>query len=152
METLRPILADHPFLQGLENEHLDLITGCASNIRFDAESMLFQEGDEAKQFYVIRSGKVGIEMHVPGRGIVTVQTLGEGEILGWSWLLPPYRWLFSARALELTRVIALDGVCLRNKCETDHNLGYELLKRFSFLLEDRIQAMRMQLLDVYREQ
>lgn len=152
METLRPILADHPFLQGLENEHLDLITGCASNIRFDAESMMFQEGDEAKQFYVIRSGKVGIEMHVPGRGIVTVQTLGEGEILGWSWLLPPYRWLFSARALELTRVIALDGVCLRNKCETDHNLGYELLKRFSFLLEDRIQAMRMQLLDVYREQ
>lgn len=152
METLEPVLAEHPFLQGLTKDHLDLITGCASNVRFEVDNMLFRENDEAKQFYVIRSGKVGIEMHVPGRGVVTIQTLGEGDILGWSWLFPPYRWLFSARAVELTRVIALDGVCLRNKCEIDHNLGYELLKRFSLLLEDRIQAMRIQLLDLYREQ
>jgi hypothetical protein len=75
--------------------------------------------------------------------------LGEGEILGWSWLIPPYNWHFDARAVELTRAIALDGKCLRNKCEQDHDLGYELLKRFAHIMEQRLQATRLQLLDVY---
>ena len=149
METLEPILMEHPFLKGMDRAHLDLIVGCASNVRYDAEAMLFREGDEAVEFYVIRSGKVAIEMHIPGRGPVEIQTLSDGDILGWSWLFPPYRWHFDARAVELTRAIALDGKCLRTKCEADHNLGYELLKRFSNILEQRLQAMRLQLLDMY---
>ena len=151
MQTLEPILAQHPFLQGLDPAMLSLIVGCASNVQYDANQMLFEEGDEATQFFIIRSGNVAIEMNVPGRGAVTIQTIGEGEILGWSWLLAPYLWHFTARAAELTRAIALDGTCLRRKCEQDAPLGYELLKRFAHVLEDRIESMRLQLLDIYSE-
>lgn len=149
METLEPILTQHPFLQGIDKKYLELIVGCASNVRFDPDAALSKEGEEASQFFIIRSGKVAIEMHVPGRGPMQIQTLSDGDILGWSWLFPPYRWHFDARAIELTRAIALDGKCLRNKCEADHDLGYEMLKRFSNILEERLQALRLQLLDVY---
>lgn len=149
METLEPILTQHPFLHGMAKEHLELIVGCASNVRFESDELLSKEGEEATTFYFIRSGKVAIEMHVPGRGPVQIQTLSDGDILGWSWLFPPYRWHFHARAIDLTRAIAMDGTCLRNKCEADHDLGYEMLKRFSNILEERLQAMRLQLLDVY---
>ncbi len=150
METLEPILAQHPFLKGLEPNYLKLIVGCASNVRFNAGQYLFHEGEEANQFYMIRQGKVAVEIHAAERGSITVQTIGEGEVLGWSWLIPPYRWRFDARALELTRAIALDGKCLRTKSEEDHNLGYELLKRFSNIIVERLEATRLQLLDVYK--
>ncbi|HXF06185.1 MAG TPA: cyclic nucleotide-binding domain-containing protein [Blastocatellia bacterium] len=149
METLERILAEHPFFAGLDARHIQLIVGCAANVRFDAGQFIFREGEEANEFYVIRHGKVALEIFVPGRGPVTIQTLGEGEILGWSWLIPPYHWHFNARAVELTRAIALDGRCLRVKCEDDHDLGYELLKRFAHIVEQRLQATRLQLLDVY---
>lgn len=149
METLEPILAEHPFLQGLEPHYLELIVGCASNVRFDAGQFLCREGEEANQFYIIRRGKVAVEIFGAQKGPVTVQTIGEGEVLGWSWLIPPYNWHFDARALELTRAIALDGKCLRNKCENDHDLGYELLKRFTSIMEQRLEATRLQLLDIY---
>ena len=151
METLEPLLAQHPFLAGLEKRYLDLITGCASNVRFEPDEHLFHEGDEATKFYILRSGSVALHVHVPPKGLMTIQTIGEGEVLGWSWLFPPYRWHFDAQATQLTRAIALDGKCLRNKCEQDHDLGYELLKRFSDLLEQRLQAMRLQMLDMYAE-
>ena len=151
METLEPILAQHPFLKDLEPRHLQLIVGCAANVRFEAGQFIFREGAAAKQFYIVRHGKIALEIFVPGRGPVTIQTLGEGEVLGWSWLFPPYQWHFDARALELTRAIALDGECLRGKCETDHDLGYELVKRFANVMMERLQATRLQLLDVYGE-
>ena len=151
METLEPILAQHPFLKDLAPRHLELIVGCAANVRFDAGRFIFREGEEAKQFYIVRHGKIALEIFVPGRGPVTIQTLGEGEVLGWSWLFPPYRWHFDARALEPMRAIALDGECLRVKCETDHDLGYELVKRFAHVMMERLQATRLQLLDVYGE-
>ena len=147
--SLEPILEQHPFLHGMAREHLDLIVGCASNVRFDPGQHLFHEGDEAKKFYIVRTGLVGVEMKLPGKGVLTVQTVTENEILGWSWLFPPYKWHFDARALQMTRAIALDGECLRKKCETDNKLGYELLKRFSDILEQRIQSMRLQMLDMY---
>jgi CRP/FNR family cyclic AMP-dependent transcriptional regulator len=149
METLERILAEHPFFKELEARHLQLIVGCAANVRFDAGQVIFREGEEANQFYVIRHGKVALEIFAPGRGPIIVETLGEGEILGWSWLIPPYHWHFNARAIELTRAIALDGKCLRTKCEEDHDLGYELLKRFAHVIEQRLQATRLQLLDIY---
>ncbi len=149
METLDPILAEHPFLRGLDQRHLRLIVGCASNVRFDAGQTIFKEGEEANQFYVIRSGKVALQIYAAERGSITVDTLGEGDILGWSWLIPPYNWHFDAEATELTRAIALDGKCLRKKCEEDHDLGYELLKRFSNIIHQRLEATRLQLLDLY---
>lgn len=151
METLEPILAQHPFLKDLEPRHLQTIVGCAANVRFDAGQFIFREGEAAKHFYIIRHGKTALEIFVPGRGPVTIQTLGAGDVLGWSWLFPPYRWHFDARAIELTRAIALDGECLRGKCEADHDLGYELIKRFANVIVERLQATRLQLLDVYGE-
>ena len=149
METLEPVLAEHPFLQGLAPHHIQLIVGCASNVRFEAGQFLFHEDEDANKFYIIRHGKVAVDIFAAGRGPITIQTIGEGEVLGWSWLIPPYNWHFDARAVELTRAIALDAKCLRIKCEEDHDLGYELLKRFSHIIEQRLEATRLQLLDVY---
>ena len=149
METLERIVAEHPFFAGLEEQYLHLLVGCASNVRFEGGNSIFREGEEASQFYLIRQGKIALEISAPPRGRLTVETLGEGDILGWSWLIPPYYWSFSARAVELTRAIALDGKCLRAKCEENHDLGYELLKRFARILERHLEATRLQLLDVY---
>ncbi len=95
---------------------------------------------------------MAIETYVPQRGSVMIDTYGEGDVLGWSWLVPPYNWHFDARALELTRVIALDGKCLRKKCEEDRYFGYELLKRFTKIIEQRLESIRIQLIDVYGTQ
>jgi CRP-like cAMP-binding protein len=149
METLERFLAEHPFFKGLEPKYLKLLVGCASNTRFDAGQVIFRQGEHANQFYLIRHGKVALETYSPERGGLTVQTLDEGNVLGWSWLIEPYCWRFDGRALELTRAIALDGKCLRTKCEEDHDLGYELLKRFSVVMAQRLEATRLQLLDVY---
>jgi CRP/FNR family cyclic AMP-dependent transcriptional regulator len=149
METLERILTEHAFFAGMEKRHLELLVGCASNVRFDAGQFIFREGEEATQFYLIRHGKVALDIFASERGSITIQTLGEGEVLGWSWLLPPYQWQFDARAVELTRALALDGTCLRKKSEEDHDLGYELLKRFAHVIEDRLQATRLQVLNLY---
>jgi CRP/FNR family cyclic AMP-dependent transcriptional regulator len=149
MESLEQIMAESSFLQGLQPEYLKLITGCASNVRFDGGQYLFREGEEAEKFFIIRHGRIGLEIYSPDRGAITIQTLEAGDILGWSWLVPPYQWRFDAKATELVRAVALDGKCLRTKCEEDHNLGYALLKRFAHIIEQRLEATRLQLLDVY---
>ncbi len=149
METLERILIEHPFFAGMKEEHMDLLVGCASNVRFDAGKFILREGQEANSFYLLRQGKVALDIYAPERGGITIQTLGAGDILGWSWLVPPYRWRFDARAVELTRAIALDGKCLRQKCENDCCLGYELLKRFAQVMVEHLNAARLQLLNVY---
>jgi len=149
IESLAPILADHPVLKGLEPAHLELIVGCASNARFNPGEFIFRAGQEANHFYIVRSGRVSIETFAPQRGAITIETVGDGELLGWSWLIPPFEWHFDARALNLTRAIALDARCLRGKCDQDTALGYELLKRFSQVMEQRLEATRLQLLDLY---
>ena len=149
MENLEPLLARHPFFADLPPAHLVLLVGCARNVRFAAGEFLFRAGEEANQFFLVREGHVAIEIAPPGGAAHTLQTIGAGEVLGWSWLIPPYHWKFDARAIEPVRALALDGKCLRTKCDADHDLGYELLKRFAQVLEERLQATRLQLLDVY---
>lgn len=152
MENLQRVIIEHPFLKGLDQKHIELITGCASNVRFDVGNFLFREGEEANIFYIIRQGKIAVEAFVPERGSIIIDTLTDGDVLGWSWLIPPYHWHFDARAIEPTRAIALDGKCLRTKCEQDHNLGYELLKRFAQIIEERLESTRLRLLDMYGKQ
>jgi CRP-like cAMP-binding protein len=149
MQDLESILGEHRFLKGLAPPHLQELAGCASNVRFEAGQYIFHQGEEANTFYAIRQGKVALEIFVPERGAKVIQNVGEGDILGWSWLIPPHRWRFDARATELTRALAFDGTCLRTKCEEDHDFGYELLKRFSRVITDRLEATRLQILDVY---
>jgi len=149
IQTLEGIVSEHPFFKGLEEQHIQLIVGCAKNVRFDEGEIVFHEGDPAEQFYFIREGLVAVELMIPQRGFATLQTVSEGEVLGWSWLLAPYRWRFGARTLQPTRALAFDGKCLRGKCEEDHDLGYELLKRFTNVVTERLEATRLQLLDLY---
>jgi CRP/FNR family transcriptional regulator, cyclic AMP receptor protein len=111
MKTLEGILAKHPFFSRVDPRYHQLVVGCASNVRFNAGEFIFQEGREANTFYLIREGKVALEVVAPGHGSLTIETLGGGEMLGWSWLIPPYRSQFDARAVEMTRAIALDGKC-----------------------------------------
>ena len=149
METLEGLIAEHPLFKGLEMRHLKFLVGCASNVRFEPGQFVFREGGEANQCYLIRHGKVSLEIDAPPRGSIIIQTLGEGDVLGWSQLFPPYRWKFSAKAIESTRAIALDGKCLRGKSEEDHDLGYELLKGFARVVQERLDATRLQLINVY---
>jgi CRP-like cAMP-binding protein len=149
IETLQPILAEHPFFRGMEEDLLQVLVGCARNVRFEKNKVIFREGEEANNFYLIRSGRVALQLFAGHRGPLVISTLEEGDILGWSWLSEPYRWKFTARVLEATRAISLDGKCLREKSEQDCHLGYELLKRFVHIIEDRLQATRLQLLNVY---
>lgn len=149
METLERILSQHSFFKELGEEYLKLVTGCSSNVRFEQDQFIFREGAQANHFYLIREGRVALQLFSPERGHITIDTLGEGDILGWSWLVPPYTWHFDAKALDLTRAIALDGKCLRQKCEADHNLGYEVLKRFSNIMAQRLDSTRLQLMDLY---
>lgn len=149
IEGLERIIGEHPFFSRMDKHFLDIVVGCAKNVRFEAGQYLFHEGEGADQFYLIRHGRLALQINSPGRGALTFQTLGEGEIVGISWLIPPYRWAYDAKALELTRAIAMDAACLRGKCEADHDLGYDMMKRFMPVLIQRLQAMRMQILDVY---
>ncbi len=149
METLEPILSEHPFFKDLPQSYLHLITGCASNTTFEEGEFIFREGHEANNFYLLRQGRVALEISVPSHAPIVLKTLDAGEILGWSWLVSPYHWMMDARAVELTRAIALDGPCLRKKCEADGALGYDLLKRFAHVMEQELQAARLQLIDVY---
>jgi CRP-like cAMP-binding protein len=150
MENLARILAEHPFLKGLEPKYIELLVGCASNVRFDPGSFIFREGEEANQFFLIRQGRIALEIHSEIHGPITIQTLRGGDILGWSWLIPPYYWHADAHALELTRMIAFDGKCLRTKCQEDKNLGYELMLIMLPLMGKRLEATQLKLKDVFK--
>ena len=143
------ILADHPFFNGLDEANLATVTGCVANVVFGPGEYIFREGQPADHFFLVREGKVAVEVFVPNRGAVTIETIEGGEVLGWSWLFPPFKAHFDARALNAVRALSLDGACLRRKCDQDAGLGYDLTRRFAKLVVARLEATRMQLLDLY---
>lgn len=149
MHGLEKILAEHPFLAGLAPEQHQLLVGCARNHSFRPGNYILREGDPADEFFLVRDGRVALEIAAPGRAPVVIATLGPGEIVGASWLVEPYRWMFDARAIEPVRAIGLDAACLRGKCDADPALGYEMMKRFLPIVVNRLNATRLQLLDVY---
>ncbi len=149
MTTMEELLAGHPFFAGLGASAAQLIAGCASNVHFAAADYIFSAGEAASRFYVIRHGRVALEVHSPTRGPLVIDTMDEGEVLGWSWLVPPYRHFGDARAVTPVSAIALDGTCLRGKCEADTELGYQLLKRVTTVMYERLESARVRLLDLY---
>ncbi|HEY4897315.1 MAG TPA: cyclic nucleotide-binding domain-containing protein [Solirubrobacteraceae bacterium] len=149
MQTLEQLIGASSVFADLASEHLALIAGCAVNEHFAAGERLFREAEPADRFFLIRDGAIALEVDVPGRGALVLETLHRGEVVGWSWLFEPHRWQFAGRAQEATRVVSFDGACLRAKCEADHELGYQLMRRFAASLVDRLQAARLQILDVY---
>jgi CRP-like cAMP-binding protein len=149
MRTIADLIADAPMLAGLAPHHLELIAGCGENAHYAAGASLFRTGGPADRFFLVRRGVVALELAVPQHEPLTIATLHDGEFFGWSWLFEPHQWAFDARAAEATSAIAFDGSCLRGKCDADHELGYQLMQRFAAVLVDRLQATRLQLLDVY---
>lgn len=149
MQTMEEVLGSHPFFAGLNAGAMRLIAGCASNVHFAEDEFLFEEGHEANQFWVIRRGRVAMQMESPGQGAIVTDTMDEGEVVGWSWLVPPYRFFADGRAVTPVSATALDGACLRGKCEADPELGYQLLKRVTSVMYQRLRSTRIRLLDLY---
>jgi CRP-like cAMP-binding protein len=149
IDTSEYVLGEQAFLKGLSPAHLMAIAECAHPVTFASGKYVFHEGDPANHFYILTYGQVSLELYVPGRGSHVVQTVEKDEVLGWSWLFPPYRWHFDGRALTVVRAIDFNGMCLRAKCDADHDLGYDLMQRFAQTMMSRLQATRLQLLDVY---
>ena len=149
MRTIEQYLPDHPFFKGMNAPTLALVAGCATNVSVAAGQYLCREGDPADRFFVVRRGRVAIEVHGPSTGTLVLDTADEGDVVGWSWLVPPYRSTFDARAAEATGVVAFDGACLRGKCDVDPRLGYELMQRVTQVMNERLVAAQVRLLDLY---
>jgi CRP-like cAMP-binding protein len=146
LESVETLVRTHPFLQGMTPHQHRILASCAMRAHFGPGETIFRAGDSANRFYLILSGKLVLESQGKGRGMVSIQTIGAGDVLGWSWLFPPYTWHFDASAVEPTEAIFIYGTPLREECETDHELGYELMKRLAEVMLARLQATRWQLL------
>ena len=147
--ALRTYIGQLGFFSGLSNEHLDQLASFASSMRYSSQQRLFKSDTDADKFYIVRDGKIGVEIPAIAGEPLRVQTLGNGGVLGWSWLIPPYRWLFDARALIASDIIAIDGVRLRAQCDADPSLGYQLMKRFAVLMAERLNASRLAAIKQY---
>jgi len=150
MDNLLTLITEHPFLSGIRPEFCDIFQDCATIRRFASQQRIFNEGGDADHFYLILTGTVALETFVPGCGTVTIQNIGAGEALGWSWLFPPYQWHFKATTREPTEVISLDAAVLRAKAEQDRDFQGELLARIVKTLYQRLMGAREQLIDLYR--
>jgi CRP/FNR family transcriptional regulator, cyclic AMP receptor protein len=144
-------LAEHPFLRNLSLRNQQILADSAMHVEFEPGQIIFQEGDLANRFYLIESGKVALEMAKKDEKPKLIQTIGAGDVLGWSWLFPPYYWHFDARAVEPTKAIFFYGTRLREQCEHDHDLGYELMKRMSEVVIKRLQATRKMMLEEFAQ-
>ena len=149
IESLGKIVGAHRLFAGLAPEFLETVAGCGTNFRFKTGEFLAREGQEFDQIYLIREGTIGMEISAPGKGRLTFMTAGPDEVVGLSWLVPPYRWTYDVHAHSDIRAIGLDAACLRRKCEADPTLGYDVMKRFMPVVVDRLHATRLQMLDVY---
>ena len=152
IKTIENLVAEHPTFRELDAAHRTLIAGCGRNRSFADGELLMREGDPADEFFAIRHGTVTLYLQDPQRGEIAIQSLGPGQIVGLSWLFPPYRVQFDARAIGSVNTISFDGACLRGKCDADPEFGYALMKRLAATMTHRLQATRMQLLDVYGPQ
>ena len=148
MKNLEPVLKKHPFFKDLEQEYFDFIVGCATNVQFEEGEIIMKENDPADKFFLVREGMAAIDIPISESKIITIQTVGSGDIVGWSWLIPPYKYRFNCRIVEDIRAIVLDGKCLREKCEKNHDLGYELLKRLTVVFTQRLEATRKQIISL----
>ena len=149
MKTIGSLLEGHPFFAGMDQPTLEFIGGCGKNVVFEEGQYLGRMGQPARSFYIIRHGQVADELNAPG-GAIQIGTAAPGDVVGFSWLFPPHVWHFDARAIELTRAIEFDGPCLKEKCDRDRDIGYDMMQRFARIMSQRMAQMRLQLIDLYR--
>ena len=149
IKPIEQLIEEHPFFAALSPDQIGLIAGCGTNVVFSEGTMISREGEPADEFYVIRRGRIAVSTFIPSNGDLVLQTLDQGDVMGFSWLFPPFTWAFDSRAVQEVHAISLDGKCLRGKCDNDTALGYDLMKRFAAIMIDRLRATRLQLIDVY---
>ncbi len=149
METIEAVLAAHPFFKGMAPRHLAVIAACGRRVQYGAGDFLCRETDEALEFFVILSGSASVEIFSARRGPLTTATVEEGEVLGWFWFDKPLHWHLDARARQVTRAVALNVDALRSRCEEDHDLGYEFMKRYAHHLAVQFRITKLQLVDMY---
>lgn len=149
MKSIAELVSEQPLLAALGPGACTVLAGCARNERLAPGAFLFREGQPAERFFLLREGRVALQVATAGRPPLNFHTLGAGELAGVSWLVPPYRWSYDALALTEVRALAFDAACLRAKCDADPELGYRVLKGFLPTLVERLQAARWQVLDIY---
>jgi CRP/FNR family cyclic AMP-dependent transcriptional regulator len=145
---LQDAVAATPFLAGMSDGHIETLARCACRVRFDQDTIIFRQGETANRFYLIEAGSVQLQAAIPGaEGEIVAGTIDSGGVVGWSWLLPPYECLFTARALSETSALFFYGTMLREHSEADPSLGFELLKRIATGLVKRLEAARERLVE-----
>jgi CRP/FNR family cyclic AMP-dependent transcriptional regulator len=149
MQSLGQLLTEHPFFASLDDDTVSRLESCSRNVHYRAGDYLFRAGEAADTFFVIRRGRVALDVYAPGQGVVVLDTVEEGDVVGWSWLVPPYQWFFDARAVHEVSAISVDATCLRAKCDEDLALGYALMQRVAQVMYQRLQDARVRLLDLY---
>jgi CRP-like cAMP-binding protein len=150
MTTARELIEAHPFLAGCDPAAGQQLATVGHRTHFPAGSSIFVEGGRADRFWLVQDGHIRLDLQLPGAGPVIIETLGSGDVLGWSWLFPPYQWKFGATAIEPTVAVEFDGAGVRQLCDADPSLGYQLMQRFIRVVVQRLQATRFRLLDLYR--
>ncbi len=146
IEVTAEALAAHPFLHSMSRDHLVVLAEAASDVTFPVKERLFEDGGNATRFWLLQSGYVALDLHVPGQGRIKIDTIGMGELLGWSWLFPPYRWAFGAVAASPVEAFEFDGRMVRARCASDPALGYEVTQRLAHVVAKRLQATRVRLI------
>jgi CRP-like cAMP-binding protein len=147
MSSIKDYLSSHAFFSGLNDDFIEFLADSATKMRIKEGESLFKQGERADKFYLLRSGQISIQVPALMGPTLDIQTLGEDQILGWSWLISPYRWSFQARAVEDSEVIEFDGSAILERCEKDPAFGYELFKRFAALMSERLDAARQKMMD-----
>jgi len=151
MPTVEQYLAELPLFADLDEPTLTLLAGCAADVHFGADQYLFREGEAADRFWVIRHGRVRIELSTPAGEGAVLHTIDDGGVVGWSWLVPPYRWVFDAHTSQGTSAVAFDAAVLRGKCHADPKLGFELMQLVAQVMRRQFESTRTHLLDMYGE-
>lgn len=146
-QSIAKYLSDHEFFTGLDKEYIEFLAGSVVETKVEQGGVLFRQGTPADHFYLLRSGRVSIQVPALVGPVLEVQSLGADKILGWSWLIPPYRWNFLARVEEDAEVLEFDGGAILARCEQDPKFGYELFKRFASLMSERLDAARQKMMD-----
>jgi CRP/FNR family transcriptional regulator, cyclic AMP receptor protein len=146
IEVSAAALAAHPFLRGMSGDRLSVLAEAARDVSFPAKYRLFEDGGSATRFWLIQSGHVSLDLHIPGEGPVVIESIGMGELLGWSWLFPPYKWAFGAVAATAVEAFEFDAPKVREYCAADPELGYEFSQRVSRVLARRLLATRIRLI------
>ena len=152
METhsIERILSNQSTFKNLEPKCIELIAGCATHRTFAEGEFILKEGEDASKFFVVKKGRVAIEVYTGNKGSLKIQTLSDRDLLGWSWLFPPYKNQFDALALTTVNTIMFEASCIREKCAKDYRFGYLILHRITEVVVDRLRNTRLQLIDIYK--